>query len=289
MIFLVGAAAQTRFGIFLIGAAAALIPIGLGRAISSLRPSGARWAYGVAAVGFAPLLVMLVPSPAPSEPPRAAMIRSTLVWMRDHLPPAAPDPWDDRAEPTYGVLAPFDYGHYITLYAERPVLASPFSQTDANVEANRVATEILSDTNEESAFRRIRELRLAYVLAAPSNLFGQTAPPPDALLSRLIRREPLGRFQPLYVSTELRPGGGRYATVFEVVDGAVITGSAVPGAVVQAELGDGYVRAATTDSAGIFRIRVARPGVYGVSAGATVEVTQEQVRAGAVVPFGLSR
>ena len=291
-IFVVGAAAQSRLGLFLIGASAVLLPLGLGSAISLLRPPGARWAYGVIAVGFAPLLLMLVPPPVPRQPPQAAMIRPTLVWMRDHLPPAASDPWDDGAKPSYGVLAPFDYGHYITLYAERPVLASPFSQTDVHVEANRVGSEILSDTDEEHAYRRIRELRLDYVLAAPSTLFGRAAPAPDALLSRLIRREPLGRFEPLYVSTELRPGGGRYATVFEVVDGAVLTGTAGPGAEVDAALSDGYARSARADSAGVFRIRVARPGMYSVSSStlaAMADVTQDQVRAGSIVAIGRGR
>jgi dolichyl-diphosphooligosaccharide--protein glycosyltransferase len=291
-IFVIGATAQSRFGLFLVGASAVMVPFGLGELISSLRPTRARWAYGVAALGFTPLLVMLVPPPPPSQPTQAALIRPTLLWMRDHLPPATTNPLDDHARPTYGVLAPFEYGHYVTLYAERPVLASPFSQTEAHVEANRLASEILSDTDEESAFRRSRQLHLTYVLAAPSRLFGGAPPPPDAMLSRLLRREPLGRFQPFYVSTELRAGGGRYATLYEVVDGAVITGTAEPGDSVSADLGDGYIRDATADAAGLFRIRVARPGVYGVSAGAlrrSVEVTNDQIRAGSEMPIDAAR
>jgi dolichyl-diphosphooligosaccharide--protein glycosyltransferase len=209
--------------------------------------------------------------------------------MRDNLPPASADPWDFRATPSYGVLAPFDYGHFITLYAERPALASTFSQTVAHVEANRIAAEILGGTDEERAFRRARELKLAYVLAAPSDLLGIRTPRGEALLSRLLRREPLGRFRPLHVSEERRADGGRFATVFEVVQGAELVGSAQPGATAQADFGDGYVRAATVDAGGEFRVRVARPGSYLVSAGAgttLVQVTEGDVRSGAVVRVG---
>jgi dolichyl-diphosphooligosaccharide--protein glycosyltransferase len=305
-VFLVAAAAQSRFGPLVVGASVALVPAGLARAIASLRGAARGWAYALTAVCFAvpapgtfgiPVLAfMMVPLPPPPDPPPAALIRPTLLWMRDNLPPAAPDPWDWRARPTYGVLAPFDYGHYITLYAERPVLASPFSQTDAHVEANRVASEILSETDEERAYERIRSLGLRYILAAPSDLFSAGPLPKEALLPRLLRREPFGRFEPLYVSTERRRDGGRYATVFEVVEGAVLTGSAPVGSVVQADFGDGYVRSAPTDPTGTFRIRLARPGVYSVSAlgpgeGARVgpvpvTVTDEQIRGGTEIGVG---
>jgi hypothetical protein len=287
-LLLVGAAAQSRLATLLGGAAAVLLPLGLGAAIARLSPTGVGWARGAAALALSVLLLILVPPPAPGTPARAAVIRPTLVWMRDNLPPASPDPWDYRVQPSYGVLAPFDYGHFITLYAERPALASTFSQTDAHVEANRVATEILADSDEERAYRRARELELAYVLAAPSALLG-VDPGQDALLSRLLRRDPLGRFRPLHVSEERRAGGGRFATVFEVVEGAELVGSVAPGVVVQAALGDGYVRAATADPAGEFRVRVSRPGAYVVSAGdrsARVDITEEQVRSGAVVRVG---
>jgi dolichyl-diphosphooligosaccharide--protein glycosyltransferase len=295
-VFFLAAAAQSRFGPLLIGAMAALVPVGLALALGSLGRVAARRSYVLAAVGFAVLGVMLVPPAPPPDPPPAALIRPTLLWMRDNLPPAAPDPWDWRAKPTYGVLAPFDYGHYVTLYAERPVLASPFSQTDAHVEANRVASEILSDTDEERAYQRVRSLGLRYILAAPSDLFTAGPLPKEALLQKLLRREPFGRFEPLYVSTEKRRDGGRYATVFEVVEGAVLTGSAPAGSVVQADFGDGYVRSSPTDPSGTFRVRLARPGVFAVSAlgpragervgPVPVTVTDEQIRAGTEIRVG---
>jgi hypothetical protein len=287
LLFLAGAAAQSRLGPFLIGAAAVVLPLGLGVATAPLRPGSALWARAAVAVAMSTLLVMLIPAAPPAAPARAAMIRPTLVTMRDNLPPAAPDPWDYRAEPSYGVLAPYDYGHFITLYAERPALASTFSQTDAHVEANRVASEILADTDEERAYRRARELKLAYVLAAPSELLGVAPPGPDALLSRLLRRDSFGRFRPLFVSEERRADGGRFATVYEVVEGAVLVGSASPTTAVVARLADGYERSGAADPSGAFSIRVSRPGTYVVAVGSAsvgLEVTEEQVRSGSVVP-----
>jgi dolichyl-diphosphooligosaccharide--protein glycosyltransferase len=284
LVFVLGAAAQSRLAPFLIGAAAVLLPLGLPALGDALQPRTARWGGAGAALVLGTLLFMLVPPAPPATPAQASMIRPTLLWMRDHLPPASADPWDYHVRPSYGVLAPFDYGHFVTLYAERPVLASTFSQTDAHVEANRIADEILREADEERAFERVRELELAYVLAVPSRLFGAEPPAPDALLSRLLRRDSFGRFRPLFVSEERRPGGGRFATVFEVVEGAVLVGNAAPTTTVEARLEDGYARTAVADPAGEFRIRVSRPGPYLVTAGGRfVGVTEEQVRSGAEV------
>lgn len=289
LLFLAGAALQSRFSTFLAGAAAVLLPLGLAALLAGRSPRTSARATGVLVVAFATLLLLLVPPPPPTTPGAAALLRPTLFWMRDNLPPATENPLDPQATPTYGVLAPFDYGHFITLYAERPVLSSPFSQADAHVEANRIAVELLEEADEERAFRRIRELGLAYVLAAPSDLLSDGPPAPDALLSRLLRRDSFAHFRPLFVSDERRAGGGRFATVFEVVEGAVLTGSAEPGARVQAELADGYAREAEADGSGAFRIRVARPGSYvvaGEGASALSLVSEEAVRAGSSVPVG---
>jgi hypothetical protein len=289
LLFSAGAAAQSRLGPFLIGAAAVLLPLGLAAVSAPLGGAARIWAGGGVALCLSTLLLVLVPPPPPGTPALAAVIRPTLVRMRDDLPPAAPDPWDYRARPSYGVLAPYDYGHFITLYAERPVLASTFSQTEAHVEANRVASEILADTDEERAYARVRELKLDYVVAAPSFLFAAAPPGPDALLSRLLRRDSFGRFRPLFVSEERRPDGGRFATVFEVVEGAVLTARGAPGVAAIARLADGYERSAVVDESGEVRIRVARPGPFVVSIGArsvSLEVTETEVRSGALVPVG---
>ncbi len=286
LLFLLGAGFQARFAPLLGGAASVLIPLGLGSLIGGLSPGRARWALATTGAGFGVLLLLLIPPPPPAAPSWAEQIRPTLFWMRDNLPPAVLDPYAPGAVPSYGVLAPYDYGHFVTLYAERPVLASPFSQTDAHVESNRAATEILEDADEERAFRRARELGLAYVLAAPSALFDAETPSPDALLSRLLRRDSFARFRPLFVSAERNAGGGRYATVFEIVEGAVLTGSAAPGVRVEARLDDGYARAATADGSGRFAIRVARPGEFqirGGDASGLWSLSESDVRGGASV------
>lgn len=213
------------------------------------------------------------------------MIRPTLLWMQSHLPPAAADPFDPDAQPDYGILAPFEYGHFITLYAERPALASTFSQTSSLVLANRVATEILGSTDEDDAFRRLREARLRYVLRAPTvALLGLAAPSREALYLRLQRDEALGRFRPIFRSREERAPGRPYATVYEVVEGAVLEGSSAPGARIEVALDSLYVRRSVADRAGRYGVRVSREGTYRVSGGgapAMVTVTEAEVREGA--------
>lgn len=281
----IGAAQQVRFAPMLSGAAAVLLPLAFGMLASRLSPRGAlRLRYALAA-GAAMLLLVLIPPPPPRAPGPARMIRPTLEWMRANLPPASADPRDARARPEYGVLAPFEYGHFIALYAERPALASTFSQTRDHVRANRLASEILAEPDEEVAYARMRHARLRYLLRAPTvALLGIAQPRRDALLLRLQRGEALGHFRPVFESREQRRPGHPYATVFELVEGVILEGKAPPGTPITATLDSTYVRLDTAGSHGRFAIRVARPGNYQIVVGqsaASAAVSEEQVRTGA--------
>ncbi len=90
------------------------------------KKNAARWApTGVTSVV---LVLLLWPTLMAYRTPGGRMSPSlldALVWMRDHTPQTGhyDEPW---IPPEYGVLARWDYGHYLTYLARRPVLATNF-------------------------------------------------------------------------------------------------------------------------------------------------------------------
>ncbi|HLL54036.1 MAG TPA: peptide transporter [Myxococcaceae bacterium] len=276
--FLVLAAGmQARFAQALAGALAVLLPLGL----PYLFPAESdrrmrRFGQGLLAVGALSLLPPLAPPPPVPPVKDVARVRPTLRWMREHLPPASADPYS-QAKPAYGVAASYLLGHFINLWAERPALASTFSQAEAHVAGNQRAGAILSCTDDEEAYRRAVAAGARYVLVTPSEVIlgYPDFDRPRALLTRLLGDAGMestagpatAHFRLVFESAEerLRQERGPYARLFETVPGALLSGQAAPGeevtAVLVLETRQGtrlqYERRARAGPDGRFALRVA--------------------------------
>jgi asparagine N-glycosylation enzyme membrane subunit Stt3 len=273
-VFLVAAAMQARFAPSLSGALAVLLPA----AAPHLLPSGGlrRLAVGAAALGLASYWGSLVPESAEPPPDIVAMARPTLWWMRDHLPPASADPYS-TAPPEYGVASHPLLGHLILLWAQRPVLATMFSQAPVHVAGIERNAAILGDPDDEEAFQRAHAARSRYVLVTPSaTLIGDPSfDPKRSLWGRLLETAGIdatdparttGHFRLVHDSEERRRGDSdaSYARLFEAVEGARLIGQAAPGETVVARREVrtdrkqtlAYARSTVADSAGLFALRV---------------------------------
>jgi dolichyl-diphosphooligosaccharide--protein glycosyltransferase len=194
--------------------------------------------------------------------------------MREHTPPAAADVLSPASRPAYGVAASYLLGHFVLLWAERPALATTFSQTGAHQAGNERAGAILAALDDDVAYERARASGVRYVVASPPyEMPGfPSLDPRRSLLARLTRnagmataRDPAtAHFRLIHGDGE--PCGGApgrpAARVFEVVPGAELAGEAPPGTEVQARLevgGMDYRRTAVADSSGRFHLRVAYP------------------------------
>ncbi|HVE82300.1 MAG TPA: peptide transporter [Myxococcales bacterium] len=283
---LAATALQARFAPALAGSAALLLA-----ECFTLVPA-ARLRRLAAAVGALPLALSLVPPPRQPPPPDIRLVRPTLLWMREHLPPASADPYDGR-KAEYGVVASYLLGHTLPLWAERPSVATLFSQLRVHVEGNRRAADVLAAADDEDAYRLAVEAGARYVLVTPSErIVGH----PDAdlaatALGRLLEdawmaspESTTGHFRLVHDSAEqrLRPQGGSYARLFEVVAGATLRGNAVR-AVGPEVAGHRYSPARRGKA-----LRVSYPGRYRVTcaggAAGTADVSEAAVRKGAAVP-----
>jgi dolichyl-phosphooligosaccharide-protein glycotransferase len=313
----VAAGLQARFSQSLSGALAALLPLALPAMHSVFRKPGA-WRLGAAAcwVGGASLAYGLVPRAPDPVPDIVLRSRTGLYWMRDHLPPASPDPLT-AAPADYGVASHPLLGNYVMLWAQRPVLATMVSLSPVHDGALALNGRILSATDDESPFQLARTNRIRYVFSVPSDtLIGSDSYDPHrALLGRLADRAAIDEVDPrtttahfrmLYESPELRRRveHGSFARVFEVVEGAVLAGQAHSGERVVAELNMTtnlgralvYRRAVDADPDGRFALRVAYPCAasgaerYHVRAASNrstdIFVTDSDVAQGTVVTVG---
>ncbi len=84
-------------------------------------------------------------------------------WIRDNTPKTSG--YYDNKKPEYGILAYWDYGHFINYYAQRPVLANNMQNGVKNM------ADIFSSKNEESAYRICEDLGVKYVFMTPDRLF----------------------------------------------------------------------------------------------------------------------
>ena len=271
------AAVQARFAQGLSGAAACLVVLTFPALLGGV---SARW-HRVARVAIAvvclPLLGALFPKPVRPPPDQVLMVRPTLRWMREHTPPAAEEPYRNPVA-RYAVVADHELGHFITLWAERPEVASTFFQAAAHVAGNTRAAQLLAASDDEEAFRLAQATGARYVLATPAvRLVGF---PPEASRTGLVAwlsdhagmavdgRPATAHFLLVYDSLEQRrktPSSS--ARVFQVVPGAVLTGQGQPGEPVTAALrlrnhhGQTfeYMRMGQVDAAGRFELRVAYP------------------------------
>ncbi len=104
----------------------------------------------------------------------------TLEWLKKNSPPASRDVWDENEVPQYGVLSHAAFGGFLTYYAERPTLDSPFD-TDKSHAARRTAIEIRLARNEAEAWKKIDRDRVRYVVTYPSM---EEYPDLEAILGR---------------------------------------------------------------------------------------------------------
>ncbi len=84
--------------------------------------------------------------------------RQALIWLQENSPPALDSPTVDSVGASYGVLAWWDVGYWITAIAQRPPVANPTQQG-----AGRAA-ELLLQSEVEVAARQLRDFGVRYVL-----------------------------------------------------------------------------------------------------------------------------
>jgi hypothetical protein len=269
--------AQARFTQGLSGATACLVVLTFPAILKAVSARWHRVARVALAVACLPLLGAVFPKPAQPPPDQVLMVRPTLRWMREHTPPAAEDPYRPPV-PRYAVVADHELGHFLTLWAERPEVASTFFQAAAHVAGNTRAAQLLAESDDGEAFRLAQATGARYVLATPAvRLVGFA---PEASRTGLVGwlsdhagmavdgRPATAHFQLVYDSLEQRrktPSSS--ARVFQVVPGAVLAGQGHPGETVTASLKlrnhhggtFEYVRKGQVDNAGRFELRVAYP------------------------------
>lgn len=274
-----GAALATAFVVNRVGTLG-LDPAFLRRALRALAVLGALWT-----------LTRLRPADG-AFPPTRARLGETLEWLRGNSAPGA----------NYGVLAHLEYGHLVNLWAERASIASTFSQAPWHVEANERAANVLRLSEEAAAYEACRRERVRYVLATPAK--GYLHFPDPKWKPRLLRmlHDPPGRRQgaaPTFAhfrlvhesSARTRPPSDLpWARLYEVVEGALVTGPCSPLAgvtLVGADPDKGtersFVAEAECSPAGTFSVRVAQPGAPWKAGSERATVTEDDVRRGSVV------
>ncbi len=125
------------------------------------KKNAARWVP--AGVTSVVLVLLLWPTFMAYRIPGGRMSPSlldALVWMRDHTPETGhyDEPW---VPPEYGVLARWDYGHFITYLARRPVLATNFGTYVPGFED---AAKFFMTPSESTAAAILKKNRIHYLL-----------------------------------------------------------------------------------------------------------------------------
>ncbi|SET62726.1 glycosyltransferase family 39 protein [Stigmatella erecta] len=306
---------QARFTQPLMGCGALLTAAGLGWALRLATPRIRRVSYAVLGLVGLSFLASLVPLRRLAAPTDEGLIRATLAWMKTHTPPPS-SAWNTQVPPAYGVVAYFNLGHLLTLWAERPAVATPFSQAPVHIQANLAATGVLSAKDEETAYARAQALSTRYLLIIPIKYFlGELKVPPSQTVNDWLlehagmtheSRPASSHFRLIHESaaSRLHKPALPYARLFELVPGAELRGRCNPGAAVSARLELTtprgpllhYTPQTTADTQGAFSLRVAYPtegdpaaseiraaAAYQVTCdggGGTATVSEDAVRAG---------
>lgn len=286
------ALAQARFAPALAGVAAIVIGLGAGALLRDANRSAARL---VAIVGCLSLLLVarpLLPLPSPTEPnDPLPVLRPSLEWMRQTLPQGS-------NPPTWGVATWPLLGHLVLLWADKPVLGTPFSQRAVHVRGNQRAVELLNATNDEEAYRLAVESRVRYVVATPFQAEPRASAAGASELTTFLRlyrhvgfapdEPPTSHFRWLHDSAEtFAPAGKPAARIFEVVPGATLEFASGPCWAETDVLAGGLThryRLEQLAAAGSCRLVAAYPGDYRYGAGAlsgSLSLSDEQVVAGA--------
>jgi len=244
-------------------------------------------------------------------------------WFRVHTP--SPGAWlENDPKPTWGVLAPSDFGHAIKYIARRPVVVDNFLD-DVGGDGGAFLSAVLA-ASEAEALPMLDARGVRFVIAPLSRdrvgreverggLFDQLATlgRPRAAAAAGVTAVP-SQLRLRFEHAWTPPGGGRprpLFRVFERVPGALLVGMTSPGSEVTAfldlTLSHGHTlrvdHATRVDADGGWALRVpystfgapasVRPGRhYIVACGevtATVRVREEDVRAGAEVRVDCGR
>ncbi len=204
----------------------------------------------------------------------AAFLTATARFLREHSPPIDEEP--------YSVLGPWSAGHVINYVAERPVVQDNFGD-DVAPQNFRLAEAYFASRDEAEALELVSPLRTRYVLVRPVGSGHSQGYAPDSLFSRLhsgrgagraaTKRDgavhesipPLEHHRLIYQSRPMTPGAKRpFATLFEIVPGALVVGRSTPGATVSARLSIRpawgprfqYVRTTRADAKGHYTLRL---------------------------------
>lgn len=266
-------------------------------------------------------------------------LHPTLLWMNGHTPKTTPV---GDAPSDYAVACDWSAGHWVIYFAGRPVVASPFGHTVPMREAIRDGAAMFMSSPED-ALSLIRRRRVRYVLVTPLSLTdtmrdaawdsasGRTLPVADpkaalrsSLYTYLVAREgvpsavspesALRHFRLVHEGADQVSFTGfsqkhAFARLFEVVPGAVVTGTTTPGAavtvggVIRTASGRvfNYADSVTADAVGRFEIvlpyasgaqrfsEVSAPEGFRVTVGnaaGTVKVSEDDILAGRRLDLG---
>ena len=235
--FLAATLAQQRFSDLFAPAFALVTGALLGAIVERLVRMRDRRAFVAAALGaaLAGLLALLpcadyhldplADSPATHE---RKNIDLAARWLRRETPPTR-GYLDASQRPEYGILAAWGDGHRIRYRAERPVVQDNFGVYGGRKNYER-AGAYYRTTDEEEAFAIARELEARYVFATWRGSGQDRTPVPGSMTKRLalglgarMRGMPaLARHRLVYLAGEAQ----RRVALFEVVPGALVTGSA---------------------------------------------------------------
>jgi dolichyl-diphosphooligosaccharide--protein glycosyltransferase len=228
---------------------------------------------------WAPLLSS-EPNAHVAYPQLAFPVFDLLRRLKAQTPPAG-DPSRLDVAPSYGVMAPWDLGHWLVVIAERPAVATPFGMHLSGggyEDAERLYEQI---ADEASAVRLLERRHCRYLITesptpgvAAAASFANQLHASDG--SAGAEHEGSGRLRLRLETLGLVVSGQPGYKVFELVPGAVLRFAAAPQAGsmrVQTELQTEsrrvlYMRR-TLPSArgGSVEVRVAYPGRYRVFAG----------------------
>lgn len=197
------------------------------------------------------------------EGPMFLNLFTTFEWIKTHTPPTSET--GQRPE-DYGVVCDWNLGHWIVFYAQRPVIASPFSVTVWHRLGVRDGAAIFTSPPAK-AIQLMEQRRARYILITPLNAYemlrnsqwdpeanvnlpltDETAALRVSLYAELLGRDgiPNGRpesvdlrhFRLVYETAELtHPSLHRpFGLLFERVPGAIIRGHCLPNAVIHLSL-----------------------------------------------------
>ena len=194
-----------------------------------------------------------------------AALFETATWLRERTPSPG-DPYDPEAEPAFGVLGHWQYGHVVQYVGQRPAVVGNFGDDVGG--DNYSLSFAYFETTEARAVEILDALRVRYVLIRPLDV-ARGDHGPGSMIRRLADPNggALARHRLLYERPVLKTGseGPRsHFRVYERVRGARVTGLARPGSVVEARLG--YVsptgrrgelrRTVKANDRGVYRLRL---------------------------------